>query len=157
MWSPFSETHPYPCCWSTVHGKYCYLYGRLAMQMEKWDGIVINSMSHAQKLGTVAHSCLELMHQLTAAQCQDYIVGKGKTSMLKTFGGYSTRLGGGYFNAENIRGLFDGLGGGCVSGSREQLIAALYGQPSITSMATILASRCASCHCRQRTLLYFST
>ena len=82
------------------------------MQMEKWDGIVINSMSHAQKLGTVAHSCLELMHQLTAAQCQDYIVGKGKTSMLKTFGGYST----GWAEGTSMLKTFGGYSTGWAEG-----------------------------------------
>ena len=70
-----------------------------------------------------ANSCFETMHPIPSLRHSVlHTVGKGKTPMPKTlkewaFQGYST-----------------GWGGWCISGSREQLIAALYGQPSSSSM-----------------------
>ena len=132
----------------------CDLQGRLVIDMDKLDGIVLEVNTTCTD---IAHSCLEPMHSLTATQCP-ILSARVRVKCGNTQGlgltGLLDRLGGGWEEAGRR------LGGGCVSsrhcGSWEQFFTALYGQPQAvpwlkSTTECTLASWCASCHYHQRT------
>ena len=128
----------------------CDLQGRLAIQMEKRDGIVLE----------VNATCSEFDgHRLLTAAWSPCIHYSLRHSVMHCRQGYNVNA----ENTEGFPGLSDGLGGGgCFTCSREQLNCSsrrctnnLQAAPwlkSTTIKLCILASRYASsCHCRQRT------
>ena len=104
----------------------CDLHDRLAVQMEKWDGVVLDVNATRAHLGSTV--CSQLFgHAITGCDTVPYPFGKGNASMLNT-------LKEGYFP-----GLFDVLGEEGASHEDltavgEQFFVALYGQPSGSSM-----------------------
>ena len=105
----------------------CDLQDRLAVQMEKWDGVVLDVNATCAHMGSTVCSQLLGAHAITGCDTVSYPFGKGKASMLKT-------LKEGYFP-----GLFDVLGEEGASQEdlmavEEQFFVALYGQPSGSSM-----------------------
>ena len=128
------------------------LQDRLAVHVEKWDGVVLEVNATCAHLGSTVCSQLLGAHAITGCETVSYPFGKGKASMLKTL------------KEGDFPGLFDVLGEEGASQEDltavgEQFFVALYGQPSGSSMcrpATIctLARRdnvCVSCHCRRQT------
>ena len=101
----------------------CGLQGRIAVQMEKRDGIVLEVNATCSEFE--GHRLLLGAHASTTnCDTVSYTVGKGKSSMLKTlraFRGYQTGWGRMVFHRQY--------------GAVELFIAALYEQPSSSSMA----------------------
>lgn len=111
-----------------VYWTWCYdLQDRLAAQMEKWDGVVLEINATCANLGDRVCSQLLGAHAITGCDTVSYPFGKGKASVLKTL------------KAGDFPGLFDVLG---EEGATEenlmavgqQLFASLYGQPAGPSM-----------------------
>ena len=61
----------------------CDLHDRLAVQMEKWDGVVLDVNATYAHLGRTVCSQLLGEHALTGCDTVSYPFGKGKASMLK--------------------------------------------------------------------------
>ena len=100
---------------------------RVAVQMENWDGVVLDINATCANLGDTVCSQLLGSHALSACDTVSYLFGKGKASVLKTL------------KAGNFPGLFDVLGEESATHADlmavgEQFFAALYGQPTGTSM-----------------------
>ena len=106
----------------------CDLQDRLAVQMEKWDGVVLDVNATCANLGSTVCSKLLGAHAIiTGCDTVSYPFGKGKASMLKTL------------KEGDFPGLFDVLGEEGASQEDlmavgEQFFVALYGQPSGSSM-----------------------
>ena len=105
----------------------CDLQDRLAVQMEKWDGVVLDVNATCAHLGSTVCSKLLGAHAITGCDTVSYPFGKGKASMLKTL------------KEGDFPGLFDVLGEEGASQEDlmavgEQFFVALYGQPSGSSM-----------------------
>ncbi len=105
----------------------CDLQDRLAVQMEKWDGVVLDVNATCAHMGSTVCSQLLGAHAITGCDTVSHPFGKGKASMLNT-----PREG-------DFPGLFDVLGE--EGAAQEDLMAvgehffvALYGQPSGSSM-----------------------
>ena len=62
----------------------CDLQDRLAVQMEKWDGVVLDVNATCAHLGSTVCSQLLGAHAITGCDTVSYPFGKGKASMLKT-------------------------------------------------------------------------
>ena len=104
----------------------CDLQYRLTVQMEKWDGVVLDINATCAHLGSTVCSQLLGAHAITGCDTVSYPFGMGKASMLDTEGG-------------RLPGLFYGLGEEGASQEDlmavgKQLFVALYGQPSGSSM-----------------------
>ena len=76
----------------------CDLQDRLAVQMEKWDGVVLDVNATCANLGSTVCSKLLGAHAITGCDTVSYPFGKGKASMLKTL------------KEGDFPGLFDVLG-----------------------------------------------
>ena len=76
----------------------CDLQDRLAVQMEKWDGVVLDVNATCAHLGSTVCSQLLGAHAITGCDTVSYPFGKGKASMLKTL------------KEGDFPGLFDVLG-----------------------------------------------
>ena len=105
----------------------CDLDDRLAVQMKKWDGVVLDGNATCAHLGSTVCSQLLGAHAITGCDTVSYPFGKGNASMLKTL------------KEGDFPGLFDVLGEEGASQEdlmavREQFFVALYGQPSGSSM-----------------------
>ena len=109
----------YSCCLSTGHGAVIDLHDRLAVQMEKWDGVVLDVNATCANLGSTVCSKLLGAHAITGCDTVSYPFGKGKASMLKTM------------KEGDFPGLFDVLE---EEGASHPIFVALYGQPSGSSM-----------------------
>ena len=101
----------------------CDLQDRLAVQMEKWDGVVLDVNATFSHLRSTVCSQLLGAHAITGCDTVSYPFGKGKASMLKTL------------KEGDFPGLFDVLGeDGAfqedLMAVGEQFFVALYGQPS---------------------------
>ena len=97
------------------------------VEMEKWDGVVLDVNATCAHLGSTVCSQLLGAHAITGCDTVSYHFGKGKASMLKTL------------KEGDFPGLFDVLGEECASQEDlmavgEQFFVALYGQPSGSSM-----------------------
>ena len=68
------------------------------MQMEKWDGVILNINATYANLGDTVCPQLLGAHALSSCDTVSYTFGKGKASVLKTL------------KAGNFPGLFDVLG-----------------------------------------------
>ena len=95
--------------------------------MEMWDGVVLDINATCANLGDTVCSQLLGAHALSSCDTVSYPFGKGKASLLKTL------------EAGNIPGLFNVLGKESAThvdlmADGQQFIAALYGQPTGTSM-----------------------
>ena len=105
----------------------CGLQGRIAVQMEMMDGIILEVNATCSEFeGTVCSQLLGAHASTTHCNTVSYTVGKGTTSMLKTlkewaFRGYQAGCGRRVFLRQ--------------SEAVELFIAALYEQPSSRSMA----------------------
>ena len=105
----------------------CGLQGRIAVQMEMRDGIILEVNATCSEFeGTVCSQLLGAHASTTHCNTVSYTVGKGTTSMLKTLKEWASR----------------GYQAGCgrrvflrQSEAVELFIAALYEQPSSRSMA----------------------
>ena len=62
----------------------CNLKDRLAVQMEKWDGVVLDVNATCANLGSTVCSQQHGAHAITGCDTVSYPFGKGKASMLKT-------------------------------------------------------------------------
>ena len=62
----------------------CDLQDRLAVQMEKWDGVVLDVNATCAHLGSTVCSQLHGAHAITGCDTVSYPFGNGKASMLKT-------------------------------------------------------------------------
>ena len=82
----------------------CDLQDRLAVHMEKWDGVVLDVNATCANLGSTVCSKLLGAHAITGCDTVSYPFGKGKASMLKTL------------KEGDFPVLFDVLGGRCISG-----------------------------------------
>ena len=105
----------------------CDLQDRLAVQMEKWDGVVLDVNATCAHLGSTVCSQLLGAHAITGCDTVSYPFDKGKASILKTLKG------------GDFPGLFDVLGEEGASqedlmADGEQFFVALFGQPSGSSM-----------------------
>ena len=105
----------------------CGLQGRIAVQMEMRDGIILEVNATCSEFeGTVCSQLLGAHASTTHCNTVSYTVGKGTTSMLKTlkewaFRGYQAGCGRRVFLRQ--------------SEAVELFIAAMYEQPSSRSMA----------------------
>ena len=105
----------------------CNLQDRLAVQMEKWDGVVLDVNATCAKLWSTVRSQLLGAHAITGCDTVSYPFGMGKASVLKTL------------KEGDFPGLFDVLGEEDapqedLMAVGEQFFVALYGQPSGSSM-----------------------
>ena len=82
----------------------CNLKDRLAVQMEKWDGVVQDGNATCANLGSTVCSQLLRAHAITGCDTVSYPFGKVKASMLKTL------------KEGDFPGLFDVLGEEGASG-----------------------------------------
>jgi hypothetical protein len=103
------------------------MHGHLAVQMEKWDGVVLDINATCANLGDTLCSQLLGAHAITGCDTVSYPFGKGKASVLKTL------------KVGNFPGLFTALGEEGATKTDlmavgQQFFAALYGQPTETSM-----------------------
>ena len=73
---------------------------RGSVQMEKWDGVVLDINATCANLGDTVCPQLFEAHALSGCDTVSYLFGKGKASVLKTL------------KAGNFPGLFDVLGEG---------------------------------------------
>ena len=62
----------------------CDLQDHLAVQMEKWDGVVLDVNATCAHLGSTVCSQLLGAHTITGCDTVSYPFGKGKAPMLKT-------------------------------------------------------------------------
>ena len=100
---------------------------RVSVQMEKWDGVVLDINATCANLGDTVGSQLLGAHALSGCDTVFYPFGKGKASVLKTL------------KAGNVPGLFDVLGEESAThvdlmAVGQHFFAALYGQTTGTSM-----------------------
>ncbi len=103
------------------------LQGRITVQMEKWDGVVLDINATCTNLGDAMCSQLLGAHAITGCDTVSYPFGKGNASVLKTL------------KAGDFPGLFDILGEEAATDADlmavgQKFFAALYGQPACTSM-----------------------
>ena len=103
---------------------------RVSVQMEKWDSVVLDINATCANLGDTVCSQLLGAHALSGCDTVSYPFSKGKDSVLKTL-----KL----LKAGNFPGLFDVLGEESATHADlmavgQQFFAALYGQPTGTSM-----------------------
>ena len=98
-----------------------------SVQMEKWDGVVLDINATCANLGDTVCSQLFGAYALSGCDTVSYPFGKGKASVLKTL------------KAGNFPGLLDVLGEESAThvdlmAVGQQFFVALYGQPRGTSM-----------------------
>ena len=100
---------------------------RVAVQMTKWDGVVLDINATCANLGDTVYSQLLGGHAVSGCDTVSYPFGKSKAYVLKTP------------NAGNFPGLFNVLGEESSTHADlmavgQEFFAALYGQPTGTSM-----------------------
>ena len=100
---------------------------RVSVQMEKWDGVVLDINATCANLGDTVCPQLLGAHALSGCDTDSYPFGKGKASVLKSL------------KAGNFPGLFGVLGEESAThvdlmAVGQHFFAALYGQPTSTSM-----------------------
>ena len=100
---------------------------RVSVQMEKWDGVVLDINATCANLGDTVCPHLLGAHALSGCDTDSYPFGKVKASVLKTL------------KAGNFPGLFDVLGEESATHADlmavgQHFFAVLYGQPTGTSM-----------------------